>query len=462
MKIANVILVFLMLVILLVACGPVESPTIGAKEWTEAQLNLDGTRLMERTCASHQLIVQAGGALTSAINILAEQFIGQQDIKVDMSGLRYETISQSNDIAQVRVHGKIIVAVLAFAQTQQLDVTYTMVFEDGKWKWCGESGASNELLMIPTVVGEALTSKEDSSAIQGTPLSTLIPSKTIDLSPVGYAFTLESGNDGWAYGQVALAFTNTTDHTAIVEDLDVEPYVETEEGQTYPAVVFHDEYQPSDYEASPSHLKISLFTGFPPGFIARNVWPIGWFGTNNYVVYFRVAEITHPTRIVFPSLPNWTINLEDAYKADPGYPGQAIIDQALPISSLAGHTIDEIPNKASMFLDGTCIITNDYYTAIRLNYTIENMDNFNGVEFSGDLGSVAIEWSDGEFAVSHPLVYNLEVGPGQTVHEYFEIDNFTYHRYGELPPGFILVLYDRLSNESRGYSIITLDSCSHQ
>ena len=134
----------MLLLSMLVACQPPESPARGAQEWTEAQWKMDGNKSLERTCAAEQENMQMMGNLTAAATILAQQYIGQQDIKVDTSNLRYETFSESGSNAQVQVRGIVSTAILSFVQTQQIDDTYTMVFEDGKWKWCGTLGVSSD------------------------------------------------------------------------------------------------------------------------------------------------------------------------------------------------------------------------------------------------------------------------------------------------------------------------------
>jgi len=137
MKRASVFLTFLLFVSLLAACGPGDSPEQAAKEWIEAFVNLDGNKLAERTCAAQQENVQSGAMWVSAFAALGQMFTGQRT-KADISDLRFVTIGRSgSDIAQVRVTGVIRISVLAIAQTQQVDETWQMIREAGRWKWCG-------------------------------------------------------------------------------------------------------------------------------------------------------------------------------------------------------------------------------------------------------------------------------------------------------------------------------------
>ena len=132
----SLIILFLGLSVL-TACGVGDSPEGAAKEWMTAFASLDGNKIAERTCAAQQANVQQAGMWTSVFNLFGQQTIGQQS-KTDISGLKFSTINSSGNTAKVRVMGQIRVAVLALSQTQNIDETWKMVQEDGKWKWCGQ------------------------------------------------------------------------------------------------------------------------------------------------------------------------------------------------------------------------------------------------------------------------------------------------------------------------------------
>lgn len=118
------------------ATPPADSPEIAAMEWLEAQLNLRGVTLAERTCASQRDDVQGDATLVSALALL----VGQ-DVQGSISGVQFETLSIDGDTAQVKVSGETRVAVLGSSTTSVLDETWQMVREDGVWKWCGQAGA---------------------------------------------------------------------------------------------------------------------------------------------------------------------------------------------------------------------------------------------------------------------------------------------------------------------------------
>lgn len=122
---------------LLTACF--ESPEKGAKEWFDAMLNLDGNRILERTCVEYRPQIQEWGLWNSAFAMLPQLFGLDLKSQGDVSGLKFDEISNSSSetTAYVRVHGEVRVAVLAFAQSVPVDETWLMVKEDDVWRWCG-------------------------------------------------------------------------------------------------------------------------------------------------------------------------------------------------------------------------------------------------------------------------------------------------------------------------------------
>ena len=119
----------------LTGCGGGDSPETAVREWLQAAYNMDGNKLMERTCATQQANVQQAGLWLSAFGILGQQAIGEKS-KGDVSSLQFETISSGSNRAQVRVRGEVRIAILAVAQVQKIDQTIPAILEDGKWKVC--------------------------------------------------------------------------------------------------------------------------------------------------------------------------------------------------------------------------------------------------------------------------------------------------------------------------------------
>jgi hypothetical protein len=108
------------IIVLLIACsfllaGCSDGPERAAKQWFDAMLNMDGNKILDRTCG---LNIESQG---------------------DVSGLKFSTTSLDTEktVAHVHVSGEIRVAVLALAQAYPIDETWLMVKEDGVWRWCG-------------------------------------------------------------------------------------------------------------------------------------------------------------------------------------------------------------------------------------------------------------------------------------------------------------------------------------
>lgn len=132
----RILLIYISSFLLLSACA--DSPSRAAKDWFDAMLNLDGNRILERTCLEYRPAIQEWGLWNSAISLLPQVFFGI-DMKSngDVSDLEFTTINMQDNNASVYVSGEIRVAVLAFAQSYSVDETWIMVREENKWRWCG-------------------------------------------------------------------------------------------------------------------------------------------------------------------------------------------------------------------------------------------------------------------------------------------------------------------------------------
>ncbi len=136
MKRTRAIILFSLVMLLLVGCVP-DSPEGAAKEWFKAEINLDGNKILDRTCESQKENVQTAGLYSSAIALLPQMFGFDIKTSGDVSDIKFSTESLDGDSATVRVYGKMRMAVLAFAQEYPVDETWIMVKEDDIWKWCG-------------------------------------------------------------------------------------------------------------------------------------------------------------------------------------------------------------------------------------------------------------------------------------------------------------------------------------
>jgi len=128
---------------LLMSCGgeeepPEPGPEDGAKEWIDASVNLDGNRMLKHTCKAQRDNIKGAGMWTSAFMVLAQTFTTRSvEIEGDVSDLKFETISQSDNQAEVRVYGELRVAVLGNAEAHEVDDRWQMIYENDTWRWCG-------------------------------------------------------------------------------------------------------------------------------------------------------------------------------------------------------------------------------------------------------------------------------------------------------------------------------------
>jgi len=329
MKRASLVLTVLILVTFLVACGPrvspeTDSPEKAAKEWTEAFLNLDGNTMIKRTCSAQQENVQEGGAWLS----FAQVFAGQR-VEADISDLHFETVSKNGNSARVRVYGEIRIAVLGMAQATQVDTTYTMIQEGGRWKWCGEEEK----------IGSVQTAAP-TPATQPAGRWEIIPTVVIG-SP---------GEGGWQYVMIVFALENRTGQFSTPYIVTANSSLTTEEGYSYPAEAQESISDETEGHSQPTNV-ITFHGVLPPGI---RPWEEIYDGKYHgfYTFHSRIAQNTHPQKLTIPGYGD--INLK-------GVPFRTSMDGSYYWGTLGGLTYSpirkagetvEIPGKARLTVLG--------------------------------------------------------------------------------------------------------------
>jgi hypothetical protein len=132
MKYLNLILLTVLLVILLTACGSKDSPERAAKEWMEALLTMDGNSAAKLTCRDQQAALEDAGMWLGLFGALSG---GKPE--VDLSDVRFKTLRQDSSTAAVQVTGDARLSTGGMVNTKHFDRAMDMVKEDGRWKWCG-------------------------------------------------------------------------------------------------------------------------------------------------------------------------------------------------------------------------------------------------------------------------------------------------------------------------------------
>jgi hypothetical protein len=134
------ILLLVIVAQLLSACSLGESPEGGAKAFMEAVGQMDGSKMLERTCQAQQKNASNSGTMAQAMISALMMFgggLGGAQLKIDVSGLQYTTVNQSGNNASVRISGVIRSNVGLAASEQPFNQTVPMLFEDSRWKVCG-------------------------------------------------------------------------------------------------------------------------------------------------------------------------------------------------------------------------------------------------------------------------------------------------------------------------------------
>lgn len=124
----------------LTACGIGDSPEKAAREWFEALKNQDETKLMERTCVERRDSVQEegiGGLTWLGIIMEEASLLEQEDIKIDVSDVRFDVVDSAEDRARVQITAQVNITALGFTYAEEIQDVWLMVKEGGQWKWCG-------------------------------------------------------------------------------------------------------------------------------------------------------------------------------------------------------------------------------------------------------------------------------------------------------------------------------------
>jgi hypothetical protein len=137
MKRFRTIAIVLVLVTLLAACGGGGGSPVGVvKDFWKALTKFDIDKMKELTCSEYRSEMEEafGFAEMGDLSELADL------MEFDVSGLKYEVVSESGDNAVVRVYGELKVTFFGQSESEQMDEEIPVVKEGGQWKVCGGGG----------------------------------------------------------------------------------------------------------------------------------------------------------------------------------------------------------------------------------------------------------------------------------------------------------------------------------
>ena len=119
--------------------GALEGPAAAARRYLQAAVAYDGNELARRTCAAQQQALMEAGLMITALDMLANYYVdgGLEDIDFDLRDLEFTVVSRTGDQAVVRVSGELRTSLLFLSVPGQVDDSWLMVREDGRWKYCG-------------------------------------------------------------------------------------------------------------------------------------------------------------------------------------------------------------------------------------------------------------------------------------------------------------------------------------
>ena len=123
--------------------GALEGPTAAARRYMQAAVTYDGNELARRTCAAQQQALMEAGLVITALDLIANYYVdlGLEDIDFDLRDLEFTAISRAGDRAVVRVSGELRTSLLLLSVPGQVEDTWLMVREDGRWKNCGSQSS---------------------------------------------------------------------------------------------------------------------------------------------------------------------------------------------------------------------------------------------------------------------------------------------------------------------------------
>lgn len=286
----------------------------------------------------------------------------------------------------------------------------------------------------PEMLSEATEAVENSSA----------ETQAFPYRLIAYNYTLTDVGDGWEEGVINVAFENTSSEVVNPGFIGLgEAYVETLEGQTYPLKMW--EWREDDFPHGRSDT-INVLGPVLPGFRfqARS------YQRDEKVLRWESAAAATPSRIVFPSNPDLSIDLPEPNS------GQGIsfeiveaTTEVLDVAEMEGLQLTDSSTSATLALTGNCV-----YRDGQLYLQVEgiNTDQFNSVFLYRDepwnnLAFSSLDPETGFYTFTDQVFFTDsefdlqgEIGPGQPFSGFLRADD-SDTAFIEDDPGNVIVLW---------------------
>lgn len=119
--------------------GVLEGPAAAARRYLLAAVTFDANEMSRRTCAAQQQALMEAGLVVTALDMVANYYVGVglEDVSYDISDLEFTVGSRAGDRAVVHIQGEMRTALLFISVPVPVDDTWLMVRESGRWKYCG-------------------------------------------------------------------------------------------------------------------------------------------------------------------------------------------------------------------------------------------------------------------------------------------------------------------------------------
>jgi hypothetical protein len=239
------------------------------------------------------------------------------------------------------------------------------------------------------------------------------------LIPYNYRETVLG--DGWNGGSLDIAFENISDHYVMANDINriinnglQGASVETLEGKTYSVgvnIIYHWDGD--------------LPTILPTGYLVKSA-VIELYGWSIGGISFKFAQAAHPTRVVFPSHPEWDIDLTTV--PDLSVFNSFPEENLKSIDSLNGRVIVDQPQQLNVSISNIDYTRGDNsgntFISIILELTGKNLDQLDDLNTSIDFPFIEVLAPNGSIYLNFEQPVGFVMGPGQEYKNTYRIFGF--------------------------------------